>query len=184
MSMYRVVTNFTGPQGSPWVSTQFFDAAGGTAQQAVVTVGTMWGAIDNRMATTVLWATEPDVATIDETTGDITGVTSTTPQSGAGSGSGNILPIVTQGLIQLRTGVFLNGREVRGRIFIPGLTENDNDTGVPNAGILAVVNPAAAAAVADANSRLVVYTRANGAWAEAVTASMASYWSYLRTRRD
>lgn len=182
--LYRVRTVFSGVQGAPWLSTFFFRGSGGTAQQAATAVGNYWGAVDARMATTVSWAVESEVQTISDTTGQPVGSAAITPPTGGGGGAAAQLPVVAQGLLRLRTGSFLGGREVKGRCFIPGLTENDNDLGVPNASIVAVVDAAGAALVADANSILVVYSRANLTNVTVSSAAMAPYWSYLRTRRD
>jgi len=183
-SLFRVRTVFSGVQGAPWLSTMYFDNGAGTAQQAATAVGVFWGAVDNRMATSVAWATEAEVVLIDDTNGQPQASTATTPASGGGSGAATQLPIVTQGLLRMRTGVFIGGREVKGRCFIPGLTENDNDLGVPNASITPVVDAAAAALVATANAQLVVFSRAHFTSVTVSSATMAPYWSYLKTRRD
>ena len=182
--MWRVRTVFTGVQGSPWLSTMYFLEAGGSAQQAVTAVGTFWSAVDNRMATNVAWTTEPGVEAIDVTTGHPTSLTNTPPQSGAGSGSATQLPIEAQALIRWSTGVFTNGRQIRGRTFVPGLTENDNDLGAPNATVLGVLDTAAAALIADANSKLCVFSRVNHTSPEITSESSAPYWAVLRSRRD
>jgi hypothetical protein len=183
-SLFRVRTVFTGVQGSPWLSTMYFDNGAGTAQQAATAVGVFWGTIDNRMATSVLWSTEAEVVLIDDATGDPTAVVTTTPSSGAGSGAATMLPVVAQGLVRWRTGVFSGGREVRGRTFVPGLTENDNDLGVPNGSIIPVVDGAAAALVATANADLVIYSRTKSLSESVTSGSMWTSWAELKSRRD
>lgn len=183
-TFYRVRTIFSGVQGAPWLSTLYFGSGAGTAQQAANAVGLFWGDVDSRMATTVVWATEAEVVTINEVDGKPVSSTATTPVTGAGAGAAAQLPIVTQGLLRLRTGAFPNGREVKGRIFIPGLTENDNDLGVPGAPIQNVVNAAAATLVGTGTASWFVMSRANSLAFEVTSATMAPYWSYLRTRRD
>lgn len=182
--MKRVRTTFTGVQGSPWLSTMYFEQAAGTPQQAATAVGVFWTAIQARMATNVLWSTDPVVLEISEVTGKPLSSTTTTPSSGAGTGSATELPIVTQGLIRWGTGIYLAGREVRGRTFVPGLTENDNDLGVPNAGVAAIINGACTTLLGNANADLVVWSRKNGVRYAAASGSMAPYWSFLKTRRD
>lgn len=182
--MYRVRTVFTGIQGSPWLSTMYFDSLGaGTAQQAVSAVGTFWGALDNFMGAGVAWATEADVADINSTTGQPEDVTSTTPSTGAGSGGADLLPAATQGLIQWRTGVFANGREVRGRTFIPGLMETAS-TGGPSGTFASAAPTAAAALIADANSTLIIWSRANSSFAPVTSGTLWTSFAVLRSRRD
>jgi len=181
---YRVVTIFSGVQGSPWYNTLYFTTGGGTAQQAANAAGAFWGAVDNRMATTVTWSTDTEVPTVDASTGQVTAITSITPVTGTGSGAALQLPIATQGLVRLRTGAFISGRELRGRIFIPGLTENDNDNGIPNAGVLAVVNPAATTLVTGATWQLCIFSRTHLVQQSCTSASMWTSWANLRSRRD
>lgn len=184
MPAYRVRTVFTGVQGSPWLNTLWFDQSTGTAQQAANAAAAFWGTVDNRMATNVLWATEAAVYRVDETTGQPTSVDQTTVSSGAGSGSATQLPIQTQGLCRLRSGIFVGGREVRGRFYIPGLTENDNDLGAPNAGVLAVVNPALTTLAAGTGYSLSIFSRVHGALYDVTSQEMWTTWSSLKTRRD
>jgi hypothetical protein len=184
MPLYRVRTVFTGVQGSPWLNTLFFEETAGTAQQAADAAGAFWGAVDSRMATTVSWSTEAEVAIVNEATNQITSLTTTTPVTGTGAGGATQLPIETQGLVRLRTGTFVGGREVRGRFFIPGLTENDNDSGIPNAGITAVVNPAATTLTGGVNHVLMVFSRVHLVAHNVTSAAMWTSWAGLKSRRD
>lgn len=184
MGMYRVRTGFLGVQGSPWLNTLYFDDGGGTAQQAATAAGAFWEACDNMMKTDVAWATEADVALIDEATGQTTGITTTTPVTGVGDDSGNILPFATQGLARLRTGVFYNGREVRGRIFIPGTTETYQNSGRPDAAFTGTVDAAITALVGSANAQLVVWSRTQQLSAVVSGGSCWSQFAVLRSRRD
>jgi len=183
-ALYRVRTVFTGVQGSPWLSTMYFLGSGGTEQQAATAVGVFWGAVDARMASNVAWATEAEVVTIDSTDGQPTAVTATTPSSGAGASGSTLLPIVTQGLLRWRTGFFIAGRELRGRTFIPGLTENDNDVGIPNGSITGTVDPIAATLIGSANAELVIFSRTHFDFAVVSSGTMWTSWAELKSRRD
>lgn len=183
--MYRVRTVFTGPTGSPWVNTLFFDEPAGTAQGAANAAAIFWQAVDAVMHTSVSWSTEGDVVLVNEDTGLATGVVSTETSSGAGSTGTDLLPPATQGLIRLLTGVFNDGRQIRGRIFVPGLTETANTAGGIMDGTTATtIRTAAEALVDDANSALLVWSR-SGLQAHPVTgASLWSQFAILRSRRD
>jgi len=182
--MYRVRTVFTGMQGAPWLNTLFFDDQAGTAAQAVTAVGTFWSSVDGLIDSEVDWTTLADVETVASATGQVTGVTQTTPATGSGALAAEALPIATQGLVRWRTGIFAGGREIKGRTFIPGLTETANDNGKPTSAVVTAVNAAAAALISDANSALVIYTRANSAEATVISGSCWTEFAVLRSRRD
>lgn len=182
--MYRVRTVFTGVQGSPWLSTMMLDQLAGSAAQAVTAVGTFWGAVDALMGNTVNWTTQADVELVNAATGQVTGITTTTPATGTGALAGELAPLVSQGLVRWRTGVYVAGREVRGRTFIPGLHINSVDDGSVLAASVTTVNTAAAALIADANSALEIWSRVLGVSHDVASGSMWSEFASLRSRRD
>lgn len=187
---YRVRTVFSGVPGTPWLSTMYFEEVGGTAQQAATAVGTFWGAVDALMSSTVSWTTEADVSTINDATGELTDITVTTPVTGAGAQAVTLGPIVAQALVRWRTGAFINGRNLRGRTFVPGLIESQSDAGRPDASVQATINTAAAALIADANSVLNIWHRPNppgsatGAGEAVLSGLCWNQWASLRSRRD
>lgn len=182
--MFRVRTVFTGVQGSPWLSTMYFSEFGGTASQAVTAVGTFWGAVDAHIANAVSWATEAEVATIATSTGEPTGLEITTPQTGTGSSGSQPIALAAQGLIRWRTGIFIEGRESRGRTFIPAVGAGDSVNGAPSTSLTTAVNAAAAALLADANSELEVYSRKHRVENPVLTGSLWGSFAVLRSRRD
>lgn len=184
MGMYRIRTVLTGNQGSPWLNTMYFDDGGGSAQQAADAAGLFWAECQDGMKTTIHWETEADVATIDEATGNTTAVTLTTPVDGDGVDSGNILPWATQGLVRFRTGVYLAGREIRGRAFIPGTTETFTATGLPDSSLTAYMQNAVTAVLGAANATLVVWSRKNQVSAVVSSGSPWNNYATLRSRRD
>lgn len=183
--MYRVRTTFTGVTGTPYLNTLYFFASGGTAQQAATAAGNFWGTVDNNMVNTVSWTTDSEVPTIDPATGEITLLTAVTPVTGVGTLSGAQLPLVTQGLVRWRTGAFAGCREIRGRTFIPGLSELGNNTnGTPESTLVSAVNTAASALISDASSTFAVYSRKLGNETAVVSGSCWTQWASLRSRRD
>lgn len=182
--MFRIRTIFSGVTGSPWVSTAFFNDTVGTPQDCVDAVGTFWAAVDALMDSSVTWLTNADVETVDQTNGQVTAVTSTTPASGAGGGGALSLPIAAQGLVRWRTGDYINGREIRGRWFIPGLSTTSNTDGVVTPASVTVIQNAATALIADPDTILNIWSRANNT-ARAVTSGSAwNQFAVLRSRRD
>lgn len=181
--MYRVRTTFDGVQGSPYLSTFYFSSALGSAQQAATAAGTFWNSVEPVMVSALNWTLERDVATIDAATGQTTAVTQVSANSGSGSAGAGPLPFSNQGLIRWRTGVFAGGREIRGRTFIPGPTETLSDE-VPTAAYGTTINPAITALIGDANSTLVVWSRANGVEEDVTSGDLWNSWAVLRSRRD
>jgi len=160
--MYRYRTVFSGSGGAPWLSTFWFDSLGGTAQQAATAAGLFWTTVQARMSTDVTWSGEPLVTSIDPATGQPNQITTVTPVTGAGSSAADPLPAICQGNLSWHTGQFLNGREVTGRTFLPGLSEDSSDTnGQVAAAAITVFNTAASALISSANAQLVVYSRRN-----------------------
>ena len=94
---------------------------------------------------------------------------------------------MTQGLVHWLTGDFVNGRQLRGKTFIPGLCEDDNTT----AGLMSSTCQGVIATAADAlltasgtNGPLMIYSPTNHV-AEAVQANtVGTKWAVLRSRRD
>lgn len=146
----EVITTFTGPAGTPWLSAMYFaGSAQADADAAVAAVGAFWGAVDAGMSSTVSWATNPDVQHIDEADGELVATFSTTPQTGSGASAGDMLPSAAQALVRWRTAGIVNGRTVRGRTNVPGVTEAFSAAGRPISAYLTTLNAAAAALVAD-----------------------------------
>lgn len=182
--MYRVRTVFQGVTGSPWVSTAFFDSGAGTAQDAVTATGTFWQAADSLMEASVTWSTQADVETVNANNGQVTAVTSTTPVTGAGVAGQTGLPIASQMLVRWRTGVYIAGREIRGRWFIPGIAVSINNDGQPTGPSVITVNTAASTLIGDANSQLVIWSRANTQQAVVSSGTCWTQFAVLRSRRD
>jgi len=183
----RVRTEFTGVAGSPWVSNMYFTWVNGTEQDHVDAVGVFWAAVDARIDNSVTWATESDVAVIDDTTGNITSMETTTPATGAGGGTSDPLPYQTQALCHWLTNSFLSGRQIRGKTFIPGLCEDDNtSTGLLVSTTQTIIQDAADALIAASSSPgpLRVFTRVNNTSVVVETASVPTKWALLRSRRD
>lgn len=183
--MYRVTTLFSGPLVTGGGINQFyFDEAAGTASAAAAAARAFWQAAADVMSTQVVWTVEGEVELVDET-GAITGVESTDPFTSNGSSTGDPLPIATQGLIRWRTGFFMGGRELRGRTFIPGVTEGLNGTdGKPNSGALIEMNQAPAALLGASGAEFRIFSRTKNASATVVSGSAWTQWATLRSRRD
>jgi hypothetical protein len=183
--LYRVRTGITGPQGSPYLSTMYFDATGpSTAQGAADAVRAFWNSLILQIHTGTLIQVENTVTSIDDTDGSPTAVIAVTNNLVTATATGDPEAWATQGLLEWHTGIFVAGREVRGRNFIPAPTSNQSSGGAPAAAYLTALNAAASALIADGFSEFRIYSRKN-ATSKAVTSRNAwTKWAVLRSRRD
>jgi hypothetical protein len=183
--MYRVRTDIWGGITGPGVSTFYFDDTGGlTAQHAADAVTAFWQGVQGRMVNTVNMQVNPLVYHIDPATG---APTSTVPVFGtalAGFSSADPLPWTTQGLIESHTGLFAGGREIRGRLFIPGPDETNSTSGRPIAAYVTQLQVAAVALMNDTNSVWGVWSRKHGVFTAINGVSTWNNWAALRSRRD
>ena len=183
MTIYRVRTEFTGVQGVPYLSTMYFGFLAGTAQQAATAAGNFWSTVDGSLSTNLDWEVAPDVAHIDETTGEIVTLTNVTGASGTGATAADMLPPANQALVRWRTGVYIGGREVRGRTFIPGVPESMSTDGLPTSAFQTAIGTAAGTLLADANSELLVWSRTHGVVHACIGGDVWNQFAVLRSRR-
>lgn len=185
--MLRTTTRWIGVQGSPYYTTLHFGGnTSGEAQAAANAVRALLFELQNRLWGAMEGTVLPDVPSIDPATGQIIEnfVTTTTPVNFAGAGE--VLPFASQALVRLRTGDFIAGKELRGRVFIPGIQEADCVAGE--------LNPTAVTALQTAFNNLltaggpagslVVWSPTHG---QASVVSVAQPWNQfatLRSRRD
>lgn len=184
--LYRVRTRFGGGLVvGGGINDLYFLQASGTAAQAVAAVAALYNAVAPGISPQVTFVTDPEVLTIDDATGGGVTITTITPNNGVGSGTGEPLPPTTQGLIRLRTAGFVGGREIRGRIFIPGYVEARNSSvGTPDSTAINQMNNGIAALLAAANSDLVVYSPTHHTSVPVLSANAWGQWAVLRSRRD
>lgn len=195
MSLWQVRVTWSGPS-SPLISTFYGDSGGGTAAQAASAVSGFMASLDDNLNSAYTWALDTDVREINEATGALLGITPVTA-AGATAGSGGTLIDLLQGLIVWRTTDVVDGRLLRGRTFVPGIEEERNAAGgIPVSSFRDAVSGAAATLIASPTFSPQVWHRpvytgkgANrtlvreGSFAEIVSGSMKSSWSYLSSRR-
>lgn len=182
---YRVRTAITGGPGGPYLSQMWFTSeTGETAQEAADAVRAFWDSLKAWITDPMVMTVEPEVVTFDVGLGIPTGVvvTSTAPVN-ATSGSAQA-PSATQGLISWRTGVFVGSREIRGRTFVPGVPQSSLGDGLPGGAYVAALNTAAAALVADANTKLSIHSPSKHELAPAISGNAWGKFAVLRSRRD
>lgn len=182
-SIFRVRTVMTGVAGSPFYSNLFFDATTVTPTQVTNGVTELWTDLLSSIATGLTIVVEAEVAVVDDSTGQITDTAFGTPSTQSSGGSGESLPTATQGLIRTRTGTYVNGREIRGRMFVPRPSESSNNFGAPNTTYVNALAGAAANLV-DTGLDWVCWSRSSGQSAPIVSVSAWNQFAVLRSRRD
>jgi hypothetical protein len=159
----RVRTVFSGGPGAPCLSTIYFNETGGAiaadAAAAAAGVRAFWLSLQGIIADVWRADVQPEVAQVDAATGEVTTVQSATTAQVVMTASNTGLPQAVQGVVRLRTGDFIDGREVRGRIFIPGLTQASNNQGDLTSTAQSTILTAANAMRTDSATILAVYQR-------------------------
>lgn len=183
--MLRVRTEFLGTSGTPYLSTMYFgtDATQADADNAVDAVGDFWQGLNGVMCPPLTWATLAQVAVITPA-GVVTGAFTTTPRTGAGIQTGDMLPQALQGLVRWRTNSFVGGREIQGHTNVPCLSESSQVAGVINSANLTTINTAAQALNARVDNQLMVWSRVNNSAIAVQTATVWDRFAVLRSRRD
>lgn len=179
--MLRVRINWTG-LNSGFSVLHFGDAAGN--EQIVADATEDWlDLVRAQMATVQNMRVDPEIEEVDPATGQVTGVATATTITKTGTQAGEPVPQVSQALVRWRTGAFINGREVRGRTFLPGLSRGTITIGGELSGVasLAIGNASTAFVAA---SGIGVWSPARATFQLASTASVWNEFAVMRSRRD
>jgi hypothetical protein len=182
MTMFRVRTAIAGSSGGPQLSTHYFDTAVGTAQDAADAVHGLWQDLRTYINSGFTMTVEPLVYTVNEASGLATGITTVSGASSTGSDGSDSMSHFTQGLISWHTGVFLSGRELIGRTFIPAPCESQSVNGAPSTNYQSNVL-AAGVNILSATSNLVVYSKVHHTKSPVTNYGTPSEWSVLKSRR-
>jgi len=145
-----------------------------------------------RIPLSINYTFDQTVLAIEATTGVLVQAFTAAPAlTVVGTLAGDVLPRQTQGLLRWGTATVINGRRVRGRLFMPAPAEDQNDTGgTPIAAYQTALTTAGATVfVAGAtSSEACVWHRPNasgpGASPDITSAAASPTWSLLRSRRS
>jgi len=187
--IFQIRTVHSGFSGAPGYTQLYFDASGATlgAQAASDAVRAFWEGVANQMATGWTYSIEADVQVLDDSTGDLQSVVSTTPLTqSVGAGSGGYAGGVGA-VTKWVTNAVHGSRRMIGRTFIvpigSGCYENN---GTLIAITLGQFRTAAATLVAQQDFG--VWGRpvdgANGLFSNAVASNVRDHVAWLSSRRD
>lgn len=183
--MWRITTLFSGPKVvGGGISQLYFNDAAGDIADAKLAVQNFWALADDVVHVSTTISIQAEVETVSlsgsitavETVGDVVNLT--------GTDDSDPLPPANQTLVRWRTGTFQNGREVRGRLFIPCGGEAYSVAGQPGGGRLTTLQGAVSGLVNDVNSTLVVFSRTHLVAPPVSAGQVAPYFAVLRSRRD
>jgi len=153
------------------------------ADNAAAAVASYHGALDAYQDSGISWTLDQQVVEMDHVTGNATGSYAVTAATATGGVATESLPFAAQAVIRLRTGVYTNGREVRGRTYLPGLTEAANDDGKVSATYITNLNVVANGLRNDATCEWAIWSRINGTVSEITSVSTWDQFGIMRSRR-
>lgn len=163
----------------------YFNDTVGTAEGAATAVATLWTGLETWLSDGLAWTVEPEIDEVNPTTGQITGAETWAGDTGTGDDAAERLPNATQLLVRSRSGVYINGRERRGRIFIPGMIETQSLQGKPASGLCDAVQALFNGFQSDGGYQPVVWSREAGQFAPISSYSVwRTEFAVLRSRRD
>lgn len=184
--MLRSRVAFSGLSTGPAVSTMFWGASSDSAGAAEVAsaLNTFWGTLVSQIAAGGTIFFDGELEVVNVATGQVESSLQQSTWTLTSTGTGEPLPIGTQGLLQWRTGVYAGGREVRGRTFMIDPTESMSTNGSPTSSYRDALEAAADVLVADGPAGLSVYSKKNGTLTRVSGVSCWPKWAFLRSRRD
>lgn len=183
--MLRVQTVVTGVAGSPYYLTGYFDADGAIPDSVI----DRWhdfviGDEAFPLAGTIT-RTDGELPIVNPQTGQIVGQVTGTGRTTVGTRNYDLAPLQTQLLVRWRTGEYIGGREIRGRTSIPLVGEASvSANGNVSQETIGSINLQAANLLSGIGGDFVVWSKKNGVWYAATSASCWEKFSVLRSRRD
>lgn len=193
----RVETVITGPGGPPWLSVFHFEGNDVDSDQADSMTGLadqFWNTLTADWQTSVSYVVQSAVKVFSIATGVLLRTVSGAGGSGTGITSGvDQLPPVCQAMIRWNTSAVVNGRQLTGRTFLPGLnTSSLGASGQPAGQLVTTDAPAMInALITDSLAtpfiiwhRPTIALPSSGVDAAVNSGQLSSKFAVLRSRRD
>lgn len=180
----RIRTVFAGVAGTPWYSNQYWAIGSGDPDPVLDDTEAFWEDMAVMIKATVTAKVEGTCAVIESTTGQTVGVKTAADRTVTFSNTGDPLPWATQGLITLRTGEFVAGREIRGKIFVPGISEEYCTNGILSTTAAGLMQTAADALLSESSEAWHVFSPTHLTSAAVTACGTTTKPAVLRSRRD
>lgn len=182
-TMYRLRTVFTGIAGMPGVQTTYFQAEGFDPAQVATELETTWQGLSAVMNDALVARVQETIDEVDPITGNIVAQHQASTNNIVGQDGLQLLSLGTQGLEILNTGVFVGGRQIQGKFYVPAPTEGSNDLGVVQSAYGNSMQANVQALVQQALCNLVVYSPTYGRWENIAAHRPSTYWARIRSRQ-
>lgn len=186
LGMMRLRWVWTGVAGTPWYTNLYVagDSLGEAQAQADLQQDFFTG-FSFQLSSNITIALDPFVPVVDASDGQIqAGYTVNTPPAVTGQEGGDMLPRQANSLTTFSTGVYVGGRQIKGKCFLGGYTvaSSDGDGHYDETRRNAV--ELQWQTYIDGGSTLVVWSKKNGASAAVTDATVAQQWATINSRRD
>jgi hypothetical protein len=153
---YRVTSS--DESGNPYLTT-FYQGATADPTAVADAIQAFFDAVKNYQSSGWTWVLESNYSVLQVEDGSLLSEAEVgVSVGGGGTDTSALLPRQVQGLVQWRTISIISRRLVRGKTFIPGLTQSASDHGSPASGFVLAMTTAGSAYLAAAPSPL-VYSR-------------------------
>lgn len=187
-SLYEIKTFWTAENSPGGESIMYFRDGTATVENLRFRLEEMYSACATRFDNQTTWTIAQSGNVVDEETGTLVDEWANAVDfSGAGSSSGQPVPNQAQLLIRWNPQAIVNGRRLKGRTYIPGLSSLTMDAGQVIAGAVTDFQTAAQDFLDEVNGQFVVWHRPTGGTGgraeSAVTASVWNEFAVQRRRR-
>lgn len=201
MSLVRVQSVWTGVAGAPFYTNLYTlgPITTGNGEQLHAAWFAFLTTLAPILASPMVATIDPELLEFNEADSVVTGAGSTTQRVVNFGSTDHQLPWQTQGLIQWTTAGLVHNRRVKGRTFLPGVTENQNAAnGIPLPAVDTPVEAALATFMSTMAGKQRVWSRKfvqedpekveenpsrPGSAHQVTQAALAPYWATLRSRR-
>lgn len=183
--MWKVTQVATGVAGAPYYFVGYFDQAAGTAQQAADAWRAFLGTTAGNHQTPYAFQPITVVDLVDPVDGDLLGTANVSVGSLQFTSTTFSLPASNQVVVGWRTGVYINGREVRGRTNIARIPVSGADAqGAVNPTLATTIQGRITTLLSNATADFVLWSKKNGTWETVTSGYTAANFGVLRSRRD
>jgi hypothetical protein len=177
---------WTGVAGAPYYTGMSIDGDATDTGDYAEYVTQFWTAIADILSNEVTVKVDDSHPVFDISTGTTVGVSTSSEAAVVGTNAEEELATLLQVRVNLLTGEFVNGRELRGGFYIPALCESANDNGALHADVVATILVFLQDLYFDAagfNGAGAVWSRTHGVAAYVTGFTVKPDFSFLTTRR-